>query len=238
MLQDRKTRMDRLRAVGALASGFSHEFATPLNTVKMRLERLGRKAVSHDNVDLCAAIEAVDQCETALRSFNDSRVQSDSLSLAPVRLTKTVEAIVETWKKEHSQVIIDYHNTLGGDDYLALPRAAFSQIILNLLDNAFESGSSTPHFEIEFLQEGEALCFRLTDNGGGIPPVVFRQWGEPFVTTKPLGTGLGLFNALSLAQALGGDFKVRNLKSGGACVEFCLPRLEPKQTSSIEFARA
>ncbi|MDR3608567.1 MAG: HAMP domain-containing sensor histidine kinase [Oligoflexia bacterium] len=224
-LQDRELRMDRLRAVGALASGFSHEFATPLGTIKMRLERAARRSPAGTDPDIQVALEAVDQCEIALKSLNDNRVQAEHLSLTPVSLRKTVERVVETWQKDRPNIHIEITNALCHDDTLLLPQVAFSQIVLNLLDNAVEAGAENPAIKIEFLEKGDYLCLQLTDNGIGFSDVVFRQWGEPFVTTKSDGTGLGIFNAISLAQALGGSFQGKNIK-GGACVKFCLPRPE------------
>lgn len=223
LLKDRRERMDRLRAIGALASGFSHEFATPLNTVKLRAERLLRKPEFAENADARVILEAVEQCERALKSFNDSRAQSSHLSLTQTDLPSLVEGITETWKVNHPECEITFKNELSKDDRLPLPQAAFSQIVLNLLDNALQSGADPVKMQIHFLREGTAVCFRVSDNGKGIPDIVFKQWGEPFVTTKKTGTGLGLFNALSLAQALGGDFKISNLSAGGARAEFCLP---------------
>ena len=55
--QERKTRIDRLRAVGALAAGLSHEFATPLNTAQIRLARLARAHDLGEDADLQTAIE-------------------------------------------------------------------------------------------------------------------------------------------------------------------------------------
>jgi two-component system sensor histidine kinase RegB len=228
-LHDRKERMDRLRAVGALASGFSHEFATPLNTLQMRLNRLVRKPELAGDPDLRVALEAVDQCETALRSLNDSRIHSGALSMNTVSLSKTVGAVVENWKKDHPGVRISFRDTLEKEDALLLPQAAFSQVVLNLLDNAAESvrpGQATAQIEIEFAGEAQGFRLRVKDNGPGVPELVLRQWGEPFVTTKENGTGLGLFNALSFAQALGGEFSLQNLRDGGACAEFYLPRTE------------
>src|SRR5690606_15984688 len=43
VLKEKNARLDHLRSIGALSAGFAHEFATPLNTIKMRLDRIMRK---------------------------------------------------------------------------------------------------------------------------------------------------------------------------------------------------
>ena len=65
--QERKTRIDRLRAVGALAAGLSHEFATPLNTAQLKLSRLGRTHGLEGDDDLRTAAEELDRCGDILR---------------------------------------------------------------------------------------------------------------------------------------------------------------------------
>ena len=72
--QERKTRIDRLRAVGALAAGLSHEFATPLNTAQLRLARVGRTHDLAEDDDLRTAIEELERCGDILRHMAGSQL--------------------------------------------------------------------------------------------------------------------------------------------------------------------
>ena len=77
MTRERKTRIDRLRAVGALAAGLSHEFATPLNTAQLRLARLARVRGLEGDDDLVTAREELERCGEVLRHMAGSQLQPD-----------------------------------------------------------------------------------------------------------------------------------------------------------------
>ena len=79
-------------------------------------------------------------------------------------------------------------------------RAALS----NLLDNALKyAGRPTQPLRIEVRRVGAFGLVAIHDHGPGLPTEGDRV-GEPFFTTKPTGTGLGVFVARSLADGAGG----------------------------------
>lgn len=67
------------------------------------------------------------------------------------------------------------------------------------------------------------------DEGPGFHASVLRQRGEPFVTTKKNGTGLGLYVSELFAQSLAGHLEVKNKASHGAVVSMCWPIKEDRQ---------
>jgi len=79
--REERGRIDRLRAVGALAAGLSHEFATPLNTAMLKLERLGRKIDVDAESTLAEAREALARCGDILRQMAGSQLRPDGLRL-------------------------------------------------------------------------------------------------------------------------------------------------------------
>jgi two-component system sensor histidine kinase RegB len=86
-----------------------------------------------------------------------------------------------------------------------LPDVAFTQAFVNLLENAREAqadvGVHDP-LEVEVTRDGGYGVVRVADRGPGLP--VADRVGEPFFTTKPHGTGLGVFVARALADGAGG----------------------------------
>jgi signal transduction histidine kinase len=73
---------------------------------------------------------------------------------------------------------------------------SLEQVLVNLLTNAIEACSvpevTRPEVRIELTAENDAWRVTVTDNGPGFDEQVLTRLGEPFVTTKPEGTGLGL----------------------------------------------
>lgn len=213
---------DRLRAVGALAAGFSHEFASPLNAAKLRLERLLR---ANDGEDAREALEAVRACEDVIRRMNSSQLDTRDFRGHAVDPAALLREIVKTWSAENPDTPLDLVAENAGRT--VLPPVNFAQVALNLFDNARDA---RPDGAISVRLERRDGFFSLSvsDQGPGFPPVVLEKAGEPFVTTKPQGTGLGLYVSQLFAQSLGGDLRLENTGDGARVSLFWpAPRTEP-----------
>lgn len=98
------------------------------------------------------------------------------------------------------------------------------QILENLLLNAREAdGDVRVDLVVESLSR-DLVQLRLCDTGPGIPPEMLpTRLFEPFVTAKPKGSGIGLWQVKQLVEALGGTIAAHNGAGGGACFTIDLP---------------
>jgi two-component system sensor histidine kinase RegB len=221
--QARKTRIDRLRAVGALAAGLSHEFATPLNTAQLRLSRLGRTRGLEDDEDLRTAIEELERCGDILRHMAGAQLHPDRLHLEVVDLDNLVRQVCASIATVHDEATIRFLGDGRGPKRVLVPTVAFSQALINLVDNSIESGGRDSEVEIVVQRNGSRAELSVQDRGSGWPEVVRRHLGEPFVTTKPEGIGLGLYYVHSLAEAIGAELTLDDREFGGAVAKISLP---------------
>jgi two-component system sensor histidine kinase RegB len=221
--QERKTRIDRLRAVGALAAGLSHELATPLNTAQLKLKRLARTKGLQDDQELAAAIEELERCGSVLRHMAGSQLQPDRLSLEVVDLSALMRQVCESVSRVHEEATIHFLNDGRGPKNVLVPTVAFSQALINLVDNSIDSGGASGEIEIVVQRNGPRAELCVQDRGSGWPEVVRRHLGEPFVTTKPEGIGLGLYYVHSLVAAIGAELTLEDREFGGAIARISLP---------------
>ena len=218
-LRDRNIRLDHLRAVGALAAGFAHEFATPLNTIGIRLGRLARKLPPDLRCEAKAALQAAGDCERTLRHFMTTGLDPENLHLKKVDLSEWLPALAKrhaTARTLPAPVIESLSPA-----YVEVPLVPFTQTWMNLFDNAAEHGGCGGAIHLSIGTAGGRVFAELRDRGTGFPPPVLENFGKPFLTTSPTGTGLGLYNALVLAQTLGGNLRIGNDR--GAVVRFEIP---------------
>lgn len=199
------SRQDRLRALGALTAGFSHEFASPLNNVKLRLERLLRE--DKKNVDVIAALESVSDCENVIQDMNLSQLDASDFIKLTVNGQKVLSDIVKSWLEQNSTA--DVELIFFNVEKIDLPVLSFSQVILNLLDNAFES-EPNQKIKIQFEKNSTTVCLTVEDQGKGFDLGILERVGEPFITTKNYGVGLGLYVAQLFVDSYGGSLKVKN----------------------------
>ena len=115
--------------------------------------------------------------------------------------------------------------TLGRAPYrVVVPSVAFSQGLMNLIDNAIQSSHGQAPVDVTLSGDLTHVDLAVSDSGSGWPSVVKNHQGEPFVTTKENGVGLGLYYVHSLAEAIGAKLHLEDRSSGGATARISFPR--------------
>lgn len=218
-LKTASERINRLRAIGALTAGLSHEFASPLHTAKARLERAIKRS-SEENEDIKTALIAIEECSQILKQMNSSQLDPRNYEYQEVEIAGLVEEIVSIWKQDFSDITVEINIQAT---QLKIPILNFTQSFINTLDNAYEAMGTDKVIHIASIQTQEDFIVSIEDNGPGFSNQVLARFGEPFNTNKESGTGLGLYTTLLFMNSLGGSLTVMNKKIKGAIVEMRFP---------------
>lgn len=199
-------KQDRMVAIGALAAGAAHELGTPLNTMTLLAQELAQEAATpaaREDAQLLAAQLA--RCKQILARLTDTA--RDTLTST----TATVDA--GQWA---GQVVRDYE-LLNPQGHVQLTVAAsapiladplITQSLVTVLDNA-RVMSRAPVEVLVDVAAGEVLV-HVSDRGPGFAPQVLERFGEPFVSARSGGRGLGLYLAKSALEHLGGALSAEN----------------------------
>lgn len=97
------------------------------------------------------------------------------------------------------------------------------RVLVNVIKNAVEAGSSPEDTEVEVVKSGDGFCINVLDRGTGMPEAVLKQAMLPFFSTKRTGTGVGLALSREIIEAHGGQLTLANREGGGLIVSCYLP---------------
>jgi two-component system sensor histidine kinase RegB len=108
-----------------------------------------------------------------------------------------------------------------------VPRRGLARALRAVLSNALEATPRPGQVQVRAREEQGAWRLEILDQGSGMTPEVLAHAGEPFFSTKPTGSGmgLGLFLARTFAEQLGGELRVDSSPGQGTCVLLSWPQV-------------
>ncbi|HSF30237.1 MAG TPA: ATP-binding protein [Candidatus Tectomicrobia bacterium] len=226
------SRQERLAALGHLSAGVAHEVRNPLNAIGMGIQRLqgefspveGEEEFRH----LCMVIRGeVARLNGIVQEFLElARAPAPQREpVAVATLVHEVATLMEAEAKEHA-VRLTLQVPEGLPSLFVDPQQ-LKQALLNLLLNAIQATPPGGFVQLTAAADAEALRLAIIDSGRGIAPELMDRIFDPYFTTKPDGTGLGLPIALRIIQAHGGTLDVSSALGGGTTMEVRLPIATP-----------
>ena len=224
----------RISSLGLMAAAISHEINQPLVAISnysAACSRLlsGDEPDKSERVDECfkrmnaAALQA-GQIVRRLRSF----VRKEELRQGKQDFHQTIRDAIELVGAELRTRQIHVRTHLAAEPaYVLADEVQLQQVVVNLLTNAADAMADQPNsarlVTVDSFLEPKAVECRITDSGPGFSPAVLACMFEPFMSTKPNGSGIGLSICRNIVQDHGGTITIDNCSSGGATVAIRLP---------------
>jgi signal transduction histidine kinase len=209
---------EKLRALGQMAAGVSHDLKNLLNPLGLLTQLLRRRIQRGQD-----ALPVVDQLEAALKTgvetlerLREFSRQEREHTPQRVQLDREVARAVEVCRPRVHQVSgLEITEALdSGANVLVVASDLFNAVV-NLVLNATEAMPAGGKITVRTGIEASEPWLSVEDDGPGMPPEIERRVFEPFFTTKAEGTGLGLANVYAFMQRHGGRVELRTEPGAG-----------------------
>jgi signal transduction histidine kinase len=223
---------EKMAAFGLLAAGIAHEVGNPLTSISSLVQLLQRRHTDPYTLEKLALVgDQLNRIQGTLRELVDfSRPSSRHESRLSIRdALDAALNIAKYYKRTEGKVIETRYD--GPVPVLGATRDQLVQVFLNLVLNAIDATPKAGRIDIAVGRDGGDAVIRVRDNGGGIAPGDGDRIFQPYFTTKPQGTGLGLFVSRNLVQEMGGSLRLESTSTNGTSFVVRLPLVKASRTS-------
>lgn len=213
----------RAKAWGEVARRLAHEIKNPLTPIQLSAERMAMKLAG----ELSAAgqtlldksvrtiVEQVDAMKRMVNEFRDYG-RLPSAELAPLDLNAWLRDMASLYENSEVPVLFELGEEIP---LISADAQQLRQVLHNVIQNAQDACAQVPIALVKVSTRSSAtgawVRLDIVDNGPGFPDAILKRAFEPYVTTKPKGTGLGLAVVHKIMEEHGGKIEVGNIEKAG-----------------------
>jgi signal transduction histidine kinase len=229
-LEHEAQRTQRFALLGRLAAGVSHEIRNPLGAIFLHVDLLEEELRQPGPNSAAVLSAALSEIKAQLARLDD--LVQDYLSLVRVgsieRTPQDVGAAVRTWAEEWRGLAAARGVALQMEGLVDLGQAVlhastFRRAMLNLVQNALDAMPRGGILTLVGQRTTSQVQLQVRDTGDGIAAEYLPKIFEPLYTTKPGGTGLGLYIVQEILAAHEGQVTVESVRGQGTAFTLTLP---------------
>jgi len=218
---------EKLSSLGRLAAGIAHEINNPLGGILLYgtnlIKKTPKEGPLHEGLEVI--INETMRCKHIIQDLLEfSRDRPPSKAMANINniIEKTLSILENEFRLKH---ILIKRNLLKEMPEIFLDASQLEQVFVNLLINAIEATQVGGAVSIRshLGPEREWVRVEIADTGCGIAPEHLAKIFEPFFSTKPKGTGLGLAVSYGIVQNHQGTIWATSQLGQGTCFMVELP---------------
>jgi PAS domain S-box-containing protein len=223
-------RAQHFALLGRLAAGLAHELRNPLGALFLHVD-IVREEIQHPSPDSVVAIDdALSELTRHLARVTD--LVENYVVLMPVapveRTPQDLGTLLRAWTTAWMPLATASGVTLRSEGLetvgvVVVHASTLHRALLNLVQNALEAMPQGGTLTLRGRRQGTTVRLDIEDTGSGIAPEQQVRIFEPLHTTKPGGTGLGLYLVQEVVAVHGGQVTVQSAVGHGSTFTVTLP---------------
>jgi two-component system, NtrC family, sensor histidine kinase PilS len=223
-MESRMRQADRLATVGRMAANIAHEIRNPLASLTGAIEVLTSPLTADDARERLSQIVAheSERLNHIIKNFLEY-ARPAPLSIATFDVAAAAEEVLLLLEHRTSSGSLKVIREFAPSIPWAVDAQQLRQILWNLCLNAVEAMPEGGELRVSVSVRGATLEVAVSDTGDGIAAADVSHVFEPFFSTKPEGTGLGLALVHRIVQDHGGEIDVRSSPGLGTTFTLTLP---------------
>lgn len=226
---------EHISALTLLAAGVAHELGNPLNSLHIHLQlmerelqRLPPQARPAFQELLTVANNEMERLHHTITQFLRA-IRPTPPQREPCRVEDLLDETLAFMKPEiENQGIVVHLKCPAPSPQVSLDRNQIKQAFFNVIKNSLQAMANGGLLTITVSGNERFVGVAFRDTGGGIPAEDLGALFEPYRTTKPRGTGLGLMIVQRIVQDHGGQIEVHNQPNVGMTFTMLLPLNEQR----------
>jgi two-component system, NtrC family, sensor histidine kinase HydH len=225
-LQQEVTRNRRMASLGSIAAGVAHEIRNPLSSLKgfatYFRERFSESPTERETAEVM--IREVDRLNRVINQLLEF-ARPLTMTLVPTSLQSLIRHILKTVEGQAREKGIVIEADLPPEiGEISIDADRMSQVLMNLALNAIAATEAGGILRVVLARQDErSVRISITDTGAGIRKEDLSRVFDPYFTTKPAGTGLGLPIVEKIVEAHGGKISLASELGEGTTATVILP---------------
>lgn len=228
LLRKQVAQAERLAAIGEMAAGIAHELRTPLTSIRGFVQYLQGSSDPKEWQEYGGIIiREVDGLNRIVSELLDL-VRPQPLHPMPTDLNQLVRETMLLARDDASDPRIAFVLELEDNlPRIEVDRGQIKQVLLNIIVNGIQAITGTGEIHVRTLaKSAKEVSLSIADNGCGIPENIRERIFDPFFSTKPTGTGLGMAIARRIVDSHQGTIEIDSSEGSGTTVTLLFPALK------------